>query len=376
MGVDWIVENMTTAAANDPAKLQVNAGAEGDIVLSLPNPAGAGLVDIKVTQQVPVLMRLVSSVYLDGGYPEAALDWGRRMVASAPFEPGSYIHLSNVYTRLGRSADAEQVLAQGIDKLPRAAGILRQRSSLALRQGDLQQALTWAQRAVEMAPQEPVMQLSLANVQMQLGDFEAAQEIVNRVLGDQPTLPAALRVRSLISLRTAELEDALDAAVMAAKVAPEDVGMRVNLVNVHLQLGDADQARTVALEALNDHPTSAFLMRLLSIAYQRGADFEPALEWAGKALDAAPHEPVMYANLASIYLQFGDIDQAKAQLQAGISEHPGFVPLMRLLANAHQREGDIEGALSWALKAQDAAPADAGIRNLVAVLSKKAGKAA
>jgi tetratricopeptide (TPR) repeat protein len=367
---------MTTTAAAEPVKIQINAGEVGNLVLSLPNPAGEGFVDIKVTQQIPALMRQISATYMDGGYAQAALDWGRQVVLAAPYEAVSYIHLSNVYIRLGRADEAEAVLAEGTEKLPRAANILRQRSTLALRQGDLQLALSWAQRAVEVAPQEPVMQLSLANVQMQLGDFEAAQEIVNRVLGDQPTLPAALRARSLIFLRTADLEDALEAAVLAAEVAPEDVGMRVNLVNVHLQLGDPEQARTVALEALADHPNSAFLMRLLSIAHQRSADYEPALEWARKALEAAPHEAVMHANLASVHLQFGDVDQAKTIVAGALNEHPAFVPLMRLLANAHLKEGDINSALSWARKAAEAAPADIGIQKLLAHLLDRAARAA
>ncbi|MBI0539781.1 hypothetical protein D9599_30265, partial [Roseomonas sp. KE2513] len=192
---------MSENTASPATRLTVQPDATGRLLLLLPAPEGSGTVEILLGQQKGAMLRLASLAYLQAGYSDTAIEWAQWALNDAPHEPANYVHLSTIHMRLGDTAKAESLLAEALESLPQATALLRQRGSVALQRGDMDEAFNWARHAAEVAPFDAGLQINLANLLVQAGEFDEARDILLRLLDQQPGLTAALRLLSVVSQR-------------------------------------------------------------------------------------------------------------------------------------------------------------------------------
>ncbi len=176
---------------------------------------------------------------------------------------------------LEAAARAESVFANeaAIDHLeaslalgnPEAAGAHARIGELRARLGDYPAAIAALETAAALAqPDElPVIEIALGRVQRRRGDLAAAASHLDGVVG-LPGLPEELRARalverSIVALRTGDLDGAGDAAV-AAREAADQAG------DGHL-VGLAERLVGLVAEARGDHGAArAALQRSVTIA--------------------------------------------------------------------------------------------------------------
>src|SRR3972149_6044903 len=99
---------------------------------------------------------------------------------------------------------------------------------------------------------------------------------------------------------------------------------------------------------------------------------DSAINYYKKAIEADPFQAPFHSNLASLYLNKGNLDQAVEELYRAYLIRPEELNHVDRLANAYLQKGDLEKALYFSRKTIGLNPSEPGYyNNLGAVLSKK-----
>lgn len=232
-----------------------------------------------------------------------------------------------------------------------------------LRDGNQQQALTYAQRAFALRPQTPWVVHSLFDMQAQTGQWKAAQETLEAgmrrkvVSGDRGrTLRALLLVERS---RTCESDgndaQALTFARDAFALAPERIAMASRLAELQIKTGDAKRAMKTLEKTwgLAPHPDLAEL-------YVKASGESDPLKRVGIVRRLAAQKPEdMESNfaLAKAALDAGLWGEARRYLDAAGGSNPS-VRVCRLMAEVEERaQSDQAKVHDWLTRAAHA-PAD------------------
>ncbi len=99
---------------------------------------------------------------------------------------------------------------------------------------------------------------------------------------------------------------------------------------------------------------------------------DSAIDYYKKAIDSDPFQAPFHSNLASLYINKGNLDQAIEELSQAYLIRPDEVNHADRLANAYLQKGDLDKALFFSRKTVELNPSESGYyNNLGAILSKK-----
>jgi tetratricopeptide (TPR) repeat protein len=158
---------------------------------------------------------------------------------------------------VGRLAQAETAVREGLAETPADAELLGLLAGLRRLQGHYADALGFADAAVAAAPGQPVVHIERAECLLLLarpGDAEAAAREAVRLAPDRPEPHRAL-ARCLVLRR--EFDGARAAAGRAVVIAPHSVPDLMTLAEVERNAGHRDAARAAAGRALAEDPEDA-----------------------------------------------------------------------------------------------------------------------
>lgn len=127
------------------------------------------------------------------GRPDSAIQALERCVAIDPSYAHAYVGLGVAYTRLGKTADAERALARALALAPHDVYAKRNLAAVLAGSGKLEAALPLFRELASISPDDPTLQLGLAQCLEQLGGDhrkEADQSYADIMLRF-PTHPAA-----------------------------------------------------------------------------------------------------------------------------------------------------------------------------------------
>jgi len=99
---------------------------------------------------------------------------------------------------------------------------------------------------------------------------------------------------------------------------------------------------------------------------------DSAIDYYKKAIEADPFQAPFHSNLASLYINKGNLDQAIEELSQAYLIRPSELNHVDRLANAYLQKGDLDRALIFSRKTVEINPSESGYHNnLGAILSKK-----
>jgi tetratricopeptide (TPR) repeat protein len=82
------------------------------------------------------------------------------------------------------------------------------------------------------------------------------------------------------------------------------------------------------------------------VLHEREGEAEQAVRYFAAAVELAPRQPKVWANLGTSYMKAGDLDQAVAVLEEGLRAIPKSIRLTRILAIVRFRSGDCPGSMA------------------------------
>ncbi|MCK9294575.1 MAG: tetratricopeptide repeat protein [Desulfobulbaceae bacterium] len=118
------------------------------------------------------------------------------------------------------------------------------------------------------------------------------------------------------------------AAVMSA--GPTDLNL-IKMGKAFLKKGRPEDAAAYLDTTIQPLPETAFIFALLGQKLGDGGNLEAAARQFRKCLELVPGQPEYLVKLAEIYLQQGDVAQAKEALGQCLRSHPGHAQARKLL---------------------------------------------
>ena len=192
--------------------------------------------------------------------PEARIAELERVAQARPQDPEPLIEVASTLLGLVRQgADtrnyvrADAALADAVRRDPSSAAAYTERGILRLGRHDFKRALTDGRRAHALAPDlvKPLGVLTDANIE--LGRYDEAGRVLQRMVDRKPNLDSYARVAYLRELRgdLAGTSEALTLAAAAGGEGPENVAFVQSLLgNLKLAQRRSDQARSAFRAAL------------------------------------------------------------------------------------------------------------------------------
>ncbi len=156
----------------------------------------------------------------------------------------------------------------------------------------------------------------------QLGRNERALAQLDRLPAPISLVPAVLALRVRLLLALGKTDTAATTALDAARLHPEQIDVRLALVEALTATGRHDEAQKQVDGLLLEHPDSPLLLTVRGKLQHASGDLTSATETLGRAVHAGPDDPDARVALASVLSDKGDLEAALAHLDAALESHP------------------------------------------------------
>ncbi len=237
-----------------------------------------------------------------------------------------------------------------------------------------------AEHAVSLNGYNALIYGSLVDANVELGDYEEAVKMADKMISIRPDLRSYSRVSYLREIH-GDLAGAISAMERAADSGypgyEETAWCRLTLGGLYEKKGDLTSAQKEYERILLERPNYPFaIAALANIAHETG-NTEQAISLYEQAIAIIP-EVSFYKELAAIYLEEGKTEKADAMTQETLAmladdEEKGHKMGMEYCEVYIDLLGDYETALEYAMKEYQARPANADVNQLVADIYLKMG---
>jgi tetratricopeptide (TPR) repeat protein len=287
---------------------------------------------------VPAALHLAEALVMQGD-ATSALPYLDRAAAARP-DPGVFTMRANVNAALGRREAMISDYRAAVTASKGAIVALKNLSMALLGEGQLAEAASVLQRAIDNSPRDPDLWQLMGRVRQAENDLATAQTAFETALEQDDLHPGAQRdLAHLIWARTGNYEAAakrLDAALASSPEARPLLVVKAKL----LEYADrAEEARDLLTQAAEADDAPNYILCAASQALT-GTDRLKAATFAATAVARAPTDVFGLAVLTEAQLAAGDIDGAELTAARIRSLAPDNQHGVALQATAWRLKGD------------------------------------
>lgn len=194
----------------------------------------------------------------------------------------------------------------------------------------LRQAENASRRAIELAPDSGQAQASWALTLSLSGAHKAAQEAFESAIRLNPEIFEAWYFYARHAFAQGEPIQAIKYYEKASEVKPEDYQSPLLSAQIYDDLGRVEEGRaarrrgvTLVEERIQLYPDDVRALYMGANGLVALGEIDKGLEWARRAREISPDEPMLLYNLACIYSLAGRIEEALDCMEKAISR--GFI---------------------------------------------------
>jgi tetratricopeptide (TPR) repeat protein len=225
----------------------------------------------------------------------------------------------------------------------------KNRGNECLARGDLEEALGWFQRAIDVAPRYAEAHNNMGLALLQQGKADDALACFDRAITYKPGLvqPHVNRGNALRSMgRLADAHAAVGVALKMGAASPELHNNRGSLLH---EQGCVAEALAAFRQALELKPDFAEAHYNLACALDDDGDVPAAVESLERALELKPNYAEAHNNLGNL-LRKDDPAKALEHFRAAVVCKPDFLDARLNLGNAYRDEGRADEAVACYLE--------------------------
>jgi tetratricopeptide (TPR) repeat protein len=336
--------------------------------------------------------RAVGYVYMGDlkekqGELEAAMEWYRESIDRDASDYAGYIRLLRLYGR-------PELFSSNRDSIPRLAeraismepeeeaSISREVARTYQSGSEYEEAHRWYEKAIDRQPQCPGAYVDRGNAYIEQGNWDAAQQSFEHAIQIADEAVDGYLGMAWLAERQERWEDALSWYRQVLRRRPQwEVNMCPKIAELHLRLGQRDQAEASLLQALELEPDNSSLQTQLAnladdnyetqkdpaaaqrvydellqvvgdkyrptyhqqigrMHYWRG-EYQEAIDAYKKAIEAAPNGAVYYSDLGDAYLKLQAWEEARAAYQQASRLAPDDPQYLRAKGRAYNEEANV-----------------------------------
>ncbi|MEV0696722.1 tetratricopeptide repeat protein [Saccharopolyspora sp. NPDC050389] len=258
---------------------------------------------------------------------------------------------------LTRFDQAEQAAAEALARLPHSPDLLVEYALIAARRGRDELAVERIERAVVVAPDNPVIADWHATFLRDAKRPEDAETVLDAALAVNPESPRLLL--ELAWLRTSQdrHDEAVELARTAVRIDPYRMYARTVEIGVLRVAGRLEDAEKAARSALRQFPSGEDIrLDLVNVLSSQGRN-EKALQECLRFLDDNPHDVDLISARCNLLDRLRRYDEELAAAQDAQRRFPDVPALRYLVGRIHRSRADYDAALPWVERTLDVAPA-------------------
>ncbi len=273
----------------------------------------------------------------------------------------------------GRLREAQAAYRRASAKDPDDAFLHRKLAQLAIRHGDLEEALSEGQRAMELEPEDDDTRLLLGTIHRVRRDAAAAESTLLGPDGQPRSADAGFLLYTIY----AEVER-LDAAEATAQwlVADDPDSLRgwFALANAYQRQDRPADAEEALRSALERQPGSLAVYNALARSRHMQGDRAGEIEVYREVLAHHPNHHATLSSLADALLAERRVDEAIGVLETLETNHPSDVRSSVRLALLEYDQGRYQEAASRLERALAERPAEHGVAYFLGLVRQRLGK--
>lgn len=304
----------------------------------------------------PNMFLLAGEVYLQNNDAKTAVSYYDKALKLDPHNPNILTARAISQISGGDGADAtDDLIRISASDAGTNADFALISTYLSKKQFD--KALTAIDKLEKKLPNKPISSNLRGRIKMLQGDPAAARKHFEAALVIDPTYFIAASSLAQLDLAVGQPEAAEQHLVDLLKKAPENEQARLTLAKLAVAR-NADKQEVVGLltEAISKHPAS-IAPRLLLIDYLlEKSDAKQAKSSAQAAVDAVPHSPELLSALGRVQQVSGELQQAIRTYSKVVAMQPLSPAPLVYLAEAQFADKDATGAKQSLLKALELRP--------------------
>ncbi|HJZ50458.1 MAG TPA: tetratricopeptide repeat protein [Roseiflexaceae bacterium] len=243
-------------------------------------------------------------------------------IRRSPDDPSAYAQLGlALLQRVRETADptlytrAEQAFAEALKRDPRQLEALEGQGSLALSRHKFADALRYGEQAHQINPYRAEIYGIIGDAQIELGQYEAALDTIQKMVDTRPALNSYSRVSYLRELQgdTAGAIDIMRKAVGTGIPGSENMlWTQVQLGHLYFNSGDLAHAEQTYLEALQLRPDYVYALAGMARVHAARGSYKQAIDEYRRIVKMLPLPEFVIA-LGEVYEANGQPKEARQQ---------------------------------------------------------------
>lgn len=241
----------------------------------------------------------------------------------------------------------------------------------------LQRAIGLLQQALAREPANPTVRFDLGVAKHRLGDLAGAQREYQTVVGQDPTFAKAWLHLGQIPYEQGKASEAEATWRAGQRNAPDDIALRVALIELLRTTGRVDAAINEAKTALAINANSVEVYNAMGLCWQEKGDLVLARFVYQKALAGIPGADTnawLHLNLGWTYYLDGRTPLAVQELERALELDPYLVPALINLSRIYMDERNYGDTIPLLERAVARAPNDAGVRMNLGIAYRGVGR--
>ncbi len=210
----------------------------------------------------------------------------------------------------------------------------------------------WAlEKAAESAQYEVPASLLLASVHLGSGNYEASVKAADRVLAKDPDRTAALQLRAKGNFGAGRNEEAATDAQRLLELVPDDYGAQVLWANVLIELDRVDEAKAahdrikqMGIDGGDPAVAPRACLAPAVFARDQQKDAAKAEELFDDCIERFPTNPFVTNEATKFYDAIHKSDKATDVIRRAVEQAPENLSLRANLSDRLRRQGDADGA--------------------------------
>ncbi len=309
-------------------------------------------------ERLAVLNGAVRIAQLDVDGARAAFENGLKIV---PDSLSLKVNLARVQALLGHEKQAEALLMPVLERDPATPAALATMVDILAASGQPDRAMDVLRKARAAQPQNIALLVAQASLQERNGDGAGAIVTLDSANPDQVRSPRLLAVRARLLLGQNKVKDAAETLRQLLVLAPNNLPVRRQYIDLLLASGQADAAMAVAQEGLKHAPGNSTMLQAEVAATYRASGLDAALALADKLRQDPINLPAAQLLKGAVYMVAGRPADAAAADAAEAKTAP-FGALVIAEANALRAAGQVDQArarlAAWTQAQPDPAASD------------------